>query len=87
MLNQNLKKINDMEDKKQTALEWFAERIQSDKIFSFERVLEKAKAMEKQQHGETWNAAIDAHDKRGGNIARSFCDFDDYYEETYSKIS
>lgn len=36
-----------MENK--TAIEWFAERIQSDKIFSFERVFEKAKEMEKQQ--------------------------------------
>ena len=32
-----------------TAVEWFAERIQSDKIFNFETVLSKAKEMEKQQ--------------------------------------
>lgn len=33
----------------QTAVEWLAERIQSDKIFNFENVLNKAKEMEKQQ--------------------------------------
>jgi predicted ABC-type ATPase len=32
-----------------TAVEWFAERIQSDKIFNFEIVLSKAKQMEKEQ--------------------------------------
>jgi hypothetical protein len=32
-----------------TAVEWFAERIQSDKIFNFETVLSKAKQMEKEQ--------------------------------------
>jgi hypothetical protein len=30
-----------------TAVEWFAEIIQSDKIFNFETVLSKAKQMEK----------------------------------------
>ena len=34
---------------KKTAVEWFAERIQSDKIFNFETVLSKAKEMEKEQ--------------------------------------
>jgi predicted ABC-type ATPase len=39
-----------MEKEKQlTAVEWFAERIQSDKIFNFETVLSKAKQMEKQR--------------------------------------
>jgi hypothetical protein len=32
-----------------TAVEWFAERIQSDKIFNFETVLSKAKQMEKEK--------------------------------------
>jgi len=34
---------------KQTAVEWFAERIQSDKIFNFENVLKQAKEMDKEQ--------------------------------------
>jgi hypothetical protein len=36
-------------EKELTAVEWFAERIQSDKIFNFETVLSKAKKMEKEQ--------------------------------------
>jgi hypothetical protein len=32
-----------------TAVEWFAERIQSDKIFNFETVLSKANKMFKEQ--------------------------------------
>ena len=41
--------------------------------------------MEKYQHGNTWNEAIDAHEKRGHVIARSLVDFDDYYKETFNK--
>ena len=35
-----------------TAVEWFAERIQSDKIFNFETVLSKANKMEREQQGK-----------------------------------
>ena len=38
---------------------------------------------EKQQHGETWDSAIKAHDNRGHVHARSLVDFDEYYNETY----
>jgi hypothetical protein len=34
----------------------------------------------KQQLGKTWDAAINAHEERGHVIARSICDFDEYYE-------
>jgi predicted transcriptional regulator len=37
-----------------TSVEWFAERIQSDKIFNFENVLKQAKEMEKQQIIDAW---------------------------------
>jgi hypothetical protein len=40
--------------------------------------------LEKQQHGQTWDAAIKAHDDRGGVYARSIVDFDEYYE-TFKK--
>ena len=39
--------------------------------------------MEKQQHGQTWDSAIKAHDNRGHVHARSLVDFDEYYNETY----
>lgn len=38
-----------MGSKQQTALEWFAQRIQSDKIFSFDVVLKQAIQMERDQ--------------------------------------
>jgi hypothetical protein len=41
--------------------------------------------LEKQQHGQTWDAAIKAHDERGGVHARSIVDFDEYYNETFNK--
>ena len=40
--------------------------------------------LEKQQHGETWDAAIKAHDNRGHVHTRSIVDFDEYYE-TFKK--
>ena len=42
--------------------------------------IKEAKEMDKQQHGQTWDAAIKAHDDRGGVHARSLVDFDEYYE-------
>jgi hypothetical protein len=41
--------------------------------------------LEKQQHGNTWDAAIKAHDERGGVHARSIVDFDEYYEQQFKK--
>lgn len=38
-----------MANKQQTAVEWFAQRIQSDKIFNFDVVLKKALQMEREQ--------------------------------------
>ena len=81
---------------KQTAVEWLMEQIKSkadslpynkkenrmakgiyvDCLIMAKQALE----MEKLQHGETWNAAIQAHENRGFVISRSLCDFDDYFE-------
>lgn len=41
--------------------------------------------LEKQQHGQTWDAAIKAHDNRGHVHARSIVDFDEYYNEQFKK--
>ena len=41
--------------------------------------VEKAKAMEREQHGETWDAALINVDKRGGVILRAIVDFDEYW--------
>jgi hypothetical protein len=39
--------------------------------------------MQKQQHGKTWDDAMESIKARGGNDIRAYTDFDDYYAETY----
>jgi len=34
--------------------------------------------MEREQHGNTWQKAIETHEERGLVIARSLTDFDEY---------
>lgn len=63
-------------ENKQTAVEWFYQRILAKDI---KQVFEQAKAMEREQHGETWDAALIAVDRRGGVILRALPDFDDYW--------
>ena len=47
-----------METNKQSSIEWFAERIKSDRIFSFEKVLEQAKAKHKQEIEEAYDRKV-----------------------------
>ena len=42
------------------------------------KFLKEAKEMERKQHGNTWDAAIKAHDDRGHGFSRSICDFGEY---------
>ena len=68
-----------MGSKQQTAVEWFAQRIQSDKIFSFDVVLKQALAMEREQivsaYSHGWHDGQDeiinriAHIDKGGDEA------------------
>jgi len=80
----------------QTSIEWLIESIKNldksllNKIISIDEydinlkwVIQQSKEMHKQEHGKTWDKAIEAHDKRGHNTSRSWCDFDDYYQETF----
>lgn len=79
----------------QTAVEWLEDKIKDnifcDHICGIEYwdketllgFIEQAKQMEREQHGKTWDEAIKANENRGNVIARSICDFDDYYTETY----
>ena len=50
---------------------------------AYTQIFEQAKEIEKQQHGQTWDAAIKAHDNRGHVHARSIVDFDEYYEQQF----
>jgi hypothetical protein len=72
---------------KQTSVEWLFSQIPfewSSSKAAFE-ALQQAKEMDKQQHGQTWDSAIKAHDDRGHVHARSLVDFDEYYNETFNK--
>lgn len=44
-------------------------------------IVEQALEMERQQHGETWDAALIHVDKRGGVVLRALVDFDEYWED------
>ena len=68
-------------NKKETAVEWLLEQY-SFGNYGYE-IGEQAKQLERHQHGDTWDAAIQAHEDRGHVLARSNCDFDDYFNETY----
>jgi hypothetical protein len=48
-----------------------------------EKAYKEAKEMQKQQHGKTWDDAMESIKARGGNDMRAYTDFDDYYAETY----
>lgn len=73
---------------KQTAIEWIIEALGEyfpHGIGGIEYMVKQAKEIEKQQHGKTWDCAIDNLDARGGNVVRAWADFDDYYNETYGR--
>jgi hypothetical protein len=85
-----------MSEKKQTAVEWLAEKYNyvtwmrnRDEISAGladewrKHYLDQAKQMEREQHGNTWDAATKAHDDRGHVYVRSTCDFDDYEVGSY----
>ena len=82
----------------QTAVEWFHKRNWELKMLlekqqisvgeygvAYYDIFEDAKQMEREQHGDTWDEAIIAHEGRGHVTSRSICDFDDYYNETYNQ--
>jgi hypothetical protein len=71
-----------------TAIEWLIIKLYaagSGSPGAYTKIFEQAKEIEKQQHGNTWDAAIKAHDNRGGVHARSIVDFDEYYNDTFNK--
>jgi|NOAtaT_6_FD_contig_111_874518_length_1107_multi_2_in_0_out_0_3 hypothetical protein len=69
---------------KKTATEWFYDKIKShfehdgELLETLTITMAFAKIKEREQHGNTWDAAIKAHDDRGYNHSRSLTDFDDY---------
>ena len=69
------------------ATEWLAVKLFNEEPYPsvWNKYIEQAKEIEKHQHGATWDAAIKAHDDRGGVHARSIVDFDEYFEQTFKK--
>ena len=66
---------------KQTAVEWLYELSKERELDKFD--LEQAKEMEMEQHGKTWDTALDKYEVRAGNYMRAYEDFDEYYNETF----
>jgi len=69
---------------KSTAVQWFFDRIKSHFVHDGD-VYEDlcmtrsiAKMKEREQHSNTWNAAIQAHEERGHVYVRALTDFDNY---------
>jgi hypothetical protein len=60
-----------------TAVEWFAERIQSDKIFNFETVLSKANKMFEEQIKDAYNDGVNDECIGGSKTPEQ------YYKETF----
>lgn len=67
-----------------TAVDWLFDKLKShfehdgDLLEAVTFAYAIAKQKEREQHGRTWDAAIDTHESRGHNTARSLCDFDEY---------
>ncbi len=76
-------------NKQQTAVEWFLIECgkYGDTAQIPDEVIDEAKEMEKEQHATTWDNSMDNLDARGGNIVRSWVDFDDYFNKTYGDES
>ena len=74
---------------KQTAVEWLYERLERmiprTALYNIDKedYFNQAKEMEKEQHGKTWDTALDKYEVRAGNYMRAYEDFDEYYNETF----
>ena len=70
-----------------TAVEWLLEQTMYMRSTKWPDIVEQALAMEREQHGQTWDDAITAFKGRGLVESRAICDFDEYYESTYGTNS
>jgi hypothetical protein len=74
---------------KQTAVEWFEDQVGRSCLMAFKEfneIFEKAKAMEKKAHQETWDVAHQAGRFEGKGIAEEdWQTFETYWEETFKQ--
>jgi len=64
-----------------TAVRWLLEHDYLMTSTKWPDIVEQALAMEKEQHGETWDAALIRFDSRGKVFLRALIDFDEYWAE------
>ncbi len=69
-----------MENKQQTAVDWFYQRILAKDI---KKVYEQAKAMENMQHRNTWEDS--RIESKGDDYIGKEKTFEEYYKETYGE--
>lgn len=77
-----------MSNNKQSSVEWLAEiiRFANKELYAemFDEI-EQAKAMHKEEHGQTWDKSMENFEARGRNEIRAWVDFDEYYKETFGE--
>ena len=80
--NTTTKPLN--QNKMKTAVEYLVEQLMP-KALTAEQYyhIQQAKEIEKEQHGNTWDTALDKYEVRAGNYMRAYEDFDEYYNETF----
>lgn len=75
-----------MNNMKQTAVEWLTSLLMNGYTID-NKIIEQAKAMEKEQHNETWDSAHQAGRFEGKGIAEdNWQTFESHWEETFKMI-
>ena len=80
-----------MNDKQSSSIDFFWNQLPEILPFTVDtetavkllEAFEQAKAMHKEEHGKTWDDAMENMKARGGNDMRAWTDFDEYYNETF----
>lgn len=71
-------------NKKQSAVSWLINQLHAKEAglirTTYNSIFDQARLMEKEQHGTTWDNAIQAHEDRGHVISMSITDFDEYWK-------
>ena len=74
---------------KQSSIDWIYNNLKShfehdgDLLETVKMSFEQAKAMHKEEHGQTWDKSMENFEARGRNEMRAWVDFDEYYNETF----
>ena len=68
----------------QSAVEWLSLYLKGITSLNFDEIVQQAKQMEKEQHSDTWDKALDTLEQRGVYI-RAWEDFDEYYNNKFKK--